>query len=643
MQKAESRSTILWQYFLFTYAVTLVNTFSFLKEIRYAGPLTFFFVAAAYLSYTLFYLLPALVMILIVNRLLDWRLFDRFFKDAPASRRWIVYGFAIFLFALVQTFLFADAFIYRLYGFHLNGFVWNLLFTRGGIESLESGRSTMLTVALIVIAIVAIQSFLLVLLLTLKRIRETVQTLFSRRLVASLGVLLLLLAAGNAVTYGISHLKGYTPVMAASRAFPLYVPLKIRTLGASLGLEAVRDPSFKIDIDSAALHYPLRPIHQAKDHPPLNLVWLVSESLRADMLDPEIMPATWNFSKKAARFENHYSGGNGTRMGLFSMFYGLYGSYWFPFLEERQGPVIVDLLMKNGYQMNMFTSATFTYPEFDKTLFARIPDQNLHEAKPAPGWQADRENISNLLEFLDRRDPSKPFMTFMFFESPHSRYLFPKESVIREPYLEEMNYATMDLQKDMGLIKNRYINAVHHLDSQIARVLEYLERHALLDSTIVLITGDHGEEFMEKGRWGHNSEFTEEQIRVPLVIWAPGRPAAEIKRMSSHLDIPATLLPLLGVTNPPEEYSLGHDLFGKTGRDFTVIASWNDVAYVGHDYKAVFPLNVSGIAQQRVTTRDDAAVENPSLFYENNKPRLLQVFKELRKFNRQEKAPQAKL
>ena len=643
MQESGRRSTILWQYFLFTYAVTLVNTFSFIKGLNYPGPLTLFFVSAAYITYTLLYLLPALISVLLLNRLLYWRLLDRFFKNGPALRTWIVYGFAIFLFALVQTFLFADAFIYRLYGFHLNGFVWNLVFTKGGIESLESGQSTMFTVALIVIVIIVIQSSLLVLLLTLKRIRETLQTLFTRRLVASLVVLLLLLATGNAFTYGISHLQGYVPVMAASRAFPLYLPLKIRHLGESLGLKVARDPSFKINVDSMALQYPLRPIIQTKDHRPLNIVWLVSESLRADMLDPEIMPATWAFSKKAARFENHYSGGNGTRMGLFSMFYGLYGSYWFPFLEERRGPVIVDLLMKDGYQMEMFTSATFSYPEFDKTLFARIPDQHLHEAAPAAGWQADRENVSDILKFLDHRDPSKPFMTFMFFESPHARYLFPKESVIREPYLEEMNYATMDLQKDIGLIKNRYINAVHHLDSQIGRVLEYLERNALLDSTIVVITGDHGEEFMEKGRWGHNSEFTEEQIRVPLVIWAPGRPAAEVKQMSSHLDIPATLLPLLGVTNPPEDYSLGYDLFGKSGRDFTIIASWNDVAYVDRDYKAVFPLNVSGIAQQKVTTRNDAAVEDPFPFYENNKPRLLQIFKDLRKFNKQTNGPKSNL
>jgi hypothetical protein len=49
-------------------------------------------------------------------------------------------------------------------------------------------------------------------------------------------------------------------------------------------------------------------------------------------------------------------------------------------------------------------------------------------------------------------------MTFMFFESPHARYYFPEESILRKNYLQEFNYATMDLEKDIQLIKNRYID-----------------------------------------------------------------------------------------------------------------------------------------------------------------------------------------
>ena len=66
----------------------------------------------------------------------------------------------------------------------------------------------------------------------------------------------------------------------------------------------------------------------------------------------------------------------------------------------------------------------------------------------------------------------------MFFESPHARYFFPQESVIAKPYRNDLNYATLSkeaLSKDIVPIKNRYINAVHHLDSQYKRVFDYLK------------------------------------------------------------------------------------------------------------------------------------------------------------------------
>src|SRR5262249_35396896 len=184
----------------------------------------------------------------------------------------------------------------------------------------------------------------------------------------------------------------------------------------------------------------------------------------------------------------------------------------------------------------------------------------------------------------------RPFMTFMFFDGPHANYYFPKEAVIATPYSEDLNYATMDLSKDIQLIKNRYINACHQLDTQWTRVLTYLEEHKLLDSTIVVLTGDHGEEFMEKGFWGHNSKFTEEQTRPPLVMWIPAQLPREVVRMTSHLDIPATILPLLGVKNPVQDYSLGHDLLSDEARDYTIVCDWNNVAFIGTDYKAVFPM-----------------------------------------------------
>lgn len=72
-----------------------------------------------------------------------------------------------------------------------------------------------------------------------------------------------------------------------------------------------------------------------------------------------------------------------------------------------------------------------------------------------------------------------------------------------------------ELAPRIGALLNRYTNAAHWIDYQIGRVLDEIEAQGLLENTVVIVTDDHGEEFMEKGAWGHNSGFVEEQIHAP--------------------------------------------------------------------------------------------------------------------------------
>ncbi len=634
MSPQKARSNILWPYFSISYLVLLLNEAGNLSTVTYIGTITPFFTIAVYLSYCFIYLFPLALLLLLFNRMLSLDFLVRWSRKIPRFNSWFIYGLTVVGFTLLQLLIYADKIIFRLYGFHLNGFVWNLVCTPGGLDSLEGGRSTAITYGLICAGFFLLQALILFLVLAVKRIQTVWIAIATRPAMVTLAVFFLIINLFQSITYGYSNLEGYAPVLTAAKAFPLYQGISFKHMAQSFGLEVTRDHSFNMKAnESLRLNYPLQAIHRDMQHKPYNIVWLVAESLRADMVDPDIMPETWRFAQKSAWFKNHYSGGNGTRMGMFSMFYGLYGNYWFAFLDEHRGPLLMDLLLQDNYQMEMFTSARFTYPEFDRTIFSQIPGEHLHEAGSGYGWQRDRENVSGLLHCINGRDPSRPFMTFMFFESPHARYFFPPETAIRTPFLEELNYATMDLEHDMPLIRNRYINACNHLDIQIRRIVEYLDEHALLDSTIVLITGDHGEEFMEKGHWGHGSAFTGEQVRVPLILWVPGKTHREITSMTSHLDIPATLLTVLGVKNKPEDYSLGFDLFGEKRREFSVLSDWNDLVYMDQDYTAIFPLNAYGFNQQTLTTADGLEVTDRIDFYKTCKPRLLTIMAGLEKFS----------
>ena len=515
-------------------------------------------------------------------------------------------GLAVAMGGTVHALVLGDRVLFQLYGFHLNGFVWNLVTTRGGIESLDGGPETFVSLAAIAAGFVVLQAGLW-LLASRAAVGARLAPLHGWRAWAAGVCALFVASVAERATYAYSYAVHENAVLEVANAFPLYLPTRARALTRSLGIES---PSEAVSLEAAhgVLDYPLRPIERVP-HRSYNVVWLVAESLRADALDPEVMPATSAFAARALRFRQHYSGGNNTRMGMFSMFYGLYGGYWFAFQEQERSPVLMDVLLHDGYQIEARTSARFTYPEFDETIFARLPREQLHEGDGRPGWMNDRDNVGALIDFMGRREQQRPFFAFMFFESPHARYEFPPESVIRTPYLDRLNYATMDLHRDIGLIKNRYLNAVHHLDSQLARVFEYLEANGLLDSTIVIVTGDHGEEFMEKGRWGHASAFTEEQTRVPLLLYVPGEAPREIDRMTSHLDLPATVLGLLGVSNAPSDYSFGFDLLHGPERHSTVVSGWDELAYVDADHKMVLPLGHFDLRRKRrVTARDDSAL-----------------------------------
>ncbi|MES3007447.1 MAG: sulfatase-like hydrolase/transferase [Pseudomonadota bacterium] len=481
---------------------------------------------------------------------------------------------------LTILFLVVNYKLRAMYGFYFNFFVLNLLLTPGGVEAMGVSASTNVTLA-IVVAVLALTVWLALRFLPFERLRP--QRIRARALWLSFGAVFLLQASW----YAWSEFHYDRAVLQIADRIIWYMPVTARSFFEDMGATIDRPEGADMEVASSggSLNYPEAPDVPLKT--PYNIVWLVAESWRADMLTPEIMPQTWAFAQKTSQFREHYSGGNGTRMGMFSQFYGLYGSYWFDFLNSGRQPLLMEVLQKNHYNMMAYTSSRFSYPEFDKTVFAGLPESQLQSYTEGAGWERDRKNVVDLLNTIEQAE--SPFFSFMFFESAHANYYFPKESVIAPDYIEDFNYLTLDIAKEIERIRARYINANHHLDSQLGRVFAALEEQGKLDNTIVIVTGDHGEEFMENGRWGHNSTFSQEQIRVPFLLYVPGQAPAQFDVMSSHHDVPATVLAALGLDIDPASYSYGSDLLAADyHRDYTVVSDWHGNTLVTPDVKMVF-------------------------------------------------------
>ncbi len=593
---------VLAYFFLLTYLVLLAITWDGIDfaSASSEGPLILGFAVAVWLTYGLIYLIPALVLTWLVEKFVH--------RERQIGHKAVFYPLAVLSTGITTLFFYANAKLYTLYGIFINSFVINLVSTPGGLESLGASTASNATFATIALAFLLLQALLLASTLFVYR-KFGEPSWVTRRFFVGLTVLFLVTTVGERMFYAYSTATGVMSVSSLTQKVPYYLGISARTLLSKIGVKVERKKEFQLA--KGSLDYPLNPLEVDKPAKPLNIVWLVSESWRADMLDAEIMPNTWAFAQNATRFTRNYSGGNGTRVGVFSMFTGIPGNYWFPMLAERKGAPIIDVLKAQNYQMSLYTSAKFSYPEFDSTIFSQVPADQLHEIPgDAQGWEKDQQNVASLLKFIDTRDKNRPFFTFMFFESPHARYYFPPESVIRTPYPDDINYFTLsrqELASQIHLIKNRYVNSVHHLDSQFGRIFDYLKKNNLLDSTIVLVLGDHGEEFMENGRWGHNSAFTDQQIRTPLVLWVPGMKPSVYEGMSNHMDLIPTLMPILGVRNPKRDYTTGINLFSDETRDHAVLAEWSSTAYIDNDVKIVMPLAVVATQHPVVTgARDEA-------------------------------------
>jgi uncharacterized protein len=583
---------ILW---IFSFTSTLIAAYS-----SASGALAFTFLIACSITEANLFCLPVLIIVLIQGR------FSHLKIPSLVSRQaiiWLSFGTILFFIGNFK--------LHSLYGFYMNYFVLNLLSTPGGVEAMGVSDSTYSTLAISIVALAAIFAVAL--------FAVPFEKVFSRKFKkANIVWVMITLFFVQATLYAYADYRYHQPILQVADKVIWYMPVTAKSIMADMGFE--RGDTALTSVEgmsqgSGDLSYPNVVAEQLVVEKKYNIVWLVAESWRADMVTPEIMPFTYQFSLENNWFKNHYSGGNGTRMGMFSQFYGLYGSYWFDIFNAQRPPLLMDVLEQENYNLMAYTSSAFTYPEFDKTVFSNFPDSSLQAYSDGEGWERDRKNTSDLVEHLENIEA--PFFTFMFFESAHANYYFPDEDIIDENYIDDFNYISLDIEENIDKIKARYINANHHLDSQLARVFQSLEENQLMDNTIVIVTGDHGEEFFEKGRWGHNSTFSQEQIRVPLIVHLPNGGQAIHQKMTSHVDLPATVLAALGVTEASDSYSYGLDLMSNDfQRDYVVASDWHGNVLVTPEVKIVFSKK-GALYNGNATTIDDQSVdlEDPSLSY----------------------------
>lgn len=100
---------------------------------------------------------------------------------------------------------------------------------------------------------------------------------------------------------------------------------------------------------------------------------------------------------------------------------------------------------------------------------------------------------------------------------------------------------------DRAHVLGLYDAELHQLDQALGRLLDYFERRGLLQNTLVVIVGDHGQAHGEADFWGHGERLLEEVTRVPLLIYHPDRRGRVIDQLVGGVDLAPTVASLLGL------------------------------------------------------------------------------------------------
>ena len=358
-----------------------------------------------------------------------------------------------------------------------------------------------------------------------------------------------------------------------TRYLPLFRPIHAKRDLARLGLidsDQLREKNMSKEVSDSELLYPKTPLQCSNDVESKNVLVILIDALRPEMLTHEIMPNTSKLFNESSNFENHYSGGTSSRMGMFSLFYGLPSTYWRVFHDNLKPSLLIQQFDDSGYDIQAISSSGLGSPAvLDRTAFAGVSKINL---KPLSDSEVMSLQLTTDLweESINQKNESK-FFTLLHYDPPINE-VNPDESI------QIKNTFTRKDDASHNIEVFRYIQSIREVDREIGRLIKVINEQNLLKDTIVIMTSDHGYELddYQTGYYGHSSNYSPAQTKVPMMIIWPGRDAKKYSSRSSHHDFAPTLMrEILDCSNNYSDYSTGNNLFDEKPWRYLIAGSYD--------------------------------------------------------------------
>jgi lipoteichoic acid synthase len=301
-----------------------------------------------------------------------------------------------------------------------------------------------------------------------------------------------------------------------------------------------------------------------------NVVLIVMESVGARYIAGRRSEEAARWTPQIARyrdttlsFQNIYANTPMSTKSLYSLLTAIYPEFTYEIetslFAGKHIQTLSNRLKQAGFRTAIFMSGDMQFQSVDTFLegkgFDHFADRRNIRCDIAPylGSTVEWPNLDSIddsctskamTDWIDAGG-DRPFFAMMWTGNTHWPYFFPKSDnqlvSMGDPY------------------KDRYLKALQASDASVGHVLAHLETQGLLESTLVVILGDHGEAFGEHGRRIHGTDIYDEQTHIPLLVINSNIVQSNSSVLGGMIDVAPTILHLLGL--PPENRWEGRSLF----------------------------------------------------------------------------------
>ena len=277
----------------------------------------------------------------------------------------------------------------------------------------------------------------------------------------------------------------------------------------------------------------------------LNVLLITLDTTRADRLGAygyakAKTPNLDSIARNGVRFANAYAqvpltlpSHSSLMTGTYPLTHGVHnnGAYVLP-----SGAVTLAKILKDkGLKTAAFVASFSVDSRFGLDKGFDVYDDNFQEGTPFKAVNAERKAEQVYAAFLPWFDNLKdePFLCWLHFFDPHLPYSPP--SPYREQFADRL-----------------YDGEVAYMDYLIGRVMRKLMDRNLLGKTLIVVAGDHGESFGEKGESGHGIFLYDNVLRVPLLLYAENHlpPGKVVESRVRLIDVLPTILDLMNLPKP---------------------------------------------------------------------------------------------